>query len=250
MLKAKRITVFFLLLLISGVLLSCIKQTRIPIESRQLTNPSGRQHSALVVFLPGHGDPLDRYKDKGIIQLFKDAAIPADMIAVDAHLGYYVEENLVSRLKQDVIDPAKVNGYEQIWIIGNSLGGLGALYYLKNHPEDIEGVLLLGPFVGEKEIIREIQGSGGVRNWNPGQANPQDWDRDLWAWIKDSVDDPASGMTIYLGFGTRDRYAGGQELLAEVLRPTRTFRLDGGHDWKTWRKLLEQFLDQTKLRKI
>ena len=47
-----------------------------------------------------------------------------DVISVDAHFGYYKNRDLVPRLHDDVITPAQQNGYEKIWLLGVSMGGM------------------------------------------------------------------------------------------------------------------------------
>ncbi|MGE5173202.1 MAG: hypothetical protein ACM3MD_05175 [Betaproteobacteria bacterium] len=51
------------------------------------------------------------------------------MIVVNAHMGYYLNGTVFTRLKEDVIEPAKARGYDQIWLVGNSLGGYGSISY-------------------------------------------------------------------------------------------------------------------------
>ena len=63
-----------------------------------------------------------------------------------------------------MIDPARREGKDNIWLVGFSMGGLGSLLYLREHPEYIEGVCLIAPFLGDEEIIEEIQAAGGVRS--------------------------------------------------------------------------------------
>jgi len=231
-----------------AVLVSCQKprEATIPILFQYVLGPDLAANKALIVFLPGNGDPVDRFGDPVILDLIERTGVAADVLAVDAHLGYYQNQTLVQRLKDDVIDPARAAGYKDIWIIGNSLGGLGALYYMKFHPQDIRGALLLGPFLGFEEIIQEIDRAGGVRNWNPGMIQPDDWEREFWRWVRDEVATDFSRNQVYLGFGNRDRLIWGQKLLAAVLPPGQVVQIEGGHDWKTWHRLLEEFLSGNK----
>ena len=48
---------------------------------------------------------------------------------------------------------------------------------------------------------------------------------------------------MFLGFGSEDRFADTQRLLAGVLPAAQTRVIPGGHDWPVWRALWEQFLD-------
>ncbi len=67
----------------------------------------------------------------------------------------------------DVVLPARAAGYDTIWLAGTSLGGIGALLYLRDHPDDLAGVLALAPYLGEEGVIREIERAGGPASWQP-----------------------------------------------------------------------------------
>jgi pimeloyl-ACP methyl ester carboxylesterase len=166
------------------------------------------------------------------------------MLAPEAHIGYYMAETLVPRLKEDVVEPAAAQGYERIWLVGISMGGLGALMYERVHPEDVTGVFVICPFLGYRKIIREVADAGGVRNWSPGPYEPEtDWQRMFWDWIRTYSGDPQAWPPIFLGYGRSDDFVQAQGLLAEVLPRGRVFEMDGGHDLPTMRQLWDLFLD-------
>jgi pimeloyl-ACP methyl ester carboxylesterase len=116
--------------------------------------------------------------------------------------------------------------------------------YLKHHPEDVDGVLTLGPFLGYDEIIDEIRAAGGVAQWQPGSFDEQKkWQRMLWRWIKERDRQP-SAAPIFLGFGDRDPYVKAHRLLAAALPPEQVFEVDGWHSFSTFRTIWEKFLDR------
>ena len=90
------------------------------------------------------------------MQAARDRSIDADLVAVRAHWGYYEKHIVVERLHQDVILPARAKGYRHIWFVGISLGGWGSLQYVRQHAKEIEGMLLLAPFLGEKKVFDEV----------------------------------------------------------------------------------------------
>ena len=51
-------------------------------------------------------------------------------------------------------------------------------------------------------------------------------------------------MPIHLGLGRQDRFADRHALLAAVLPAGDVDWVSGGHDWPTWRRLWDNFLDQ------
>jgi len=43
-----------------------------------------------------------------------------------------------------------------------SLGGLGALLYTMEYPQDVQRLMLLAPYVGQTDLVNEIADAGGV----------------------------------------------------------------------------------------
>jgi pimeloyl-ACP methyl ester carboxylesterase len=70
---------------------------------------------------------------------------PVDLIAVDAHAGYYLRQTVLERLREDVVAPARAAGYEKARLVGISLGGLGAALYATDHADHLAGLILLLP---------------------------------------------------------------------------------------------------------
>jgi len=191
----------------------------------------------LLVLLPGRGSKAADFAKEGLVQAVRDAGVAVDMVAADARLPLYFGGRVVTMLERDVMQPAREQGYRDIWLAGISLGGLGALLYTENHPHEVSGVILLAPFLGDPPLIEEIQRAGGVRGWEPGAVEAAEYQRHLWAWLKEVSMTPDAFPPIYLGFGREDRFAAGHELLATILPRDRVFTGDGGHEWSTWRPL-------------
>jgi pimeloyl-ACP methyl ester carboxylesterase len=214
--KVQKIALLLAILSFSG----CNQQkTTVPIETIRYTYSGATKARMLLVFLPGRGDSLKTFEKNGIVEAVRERGLPADMIAVNAHLGYYLKGSFFPRMKEDVIEPAKARAYEQIWMIGDSLGGFGSLSYAREYPDDITGVVLLGPFLGEELLIREIK-KAGFERWQPG------------------------GIAVYLGYGRNDRFVSGHDLLASLLQPEHVISIEGEHDWSTWKKIWISFLDK------
>jgi pimeloyl-ACP methyl ester carboxylesterase len=171
------------------------------------------------------------------------------MIAPNAHPGYYFGETLVPRLKADIIEPASAKGYETFWLIGFSMGGLGALMYAREHPEDVAGVCVISPFLGYDKIVREISDAGGVRQWDPGEYNPdKDWQRMFWHWLKKGAEGEHAFPRLYLGYGAEDSFATAHGLLADLLPRDHVFIVSGGHTPKTMKKVWHIFLEKDVLK--
>ncbi|MGB7542969.1 MAG: alpha/beta hydrolase, partial [Burkholderiales bacterium] len=102
----------------------------------------------LLVMLPGATDRPEDFVEQGFIQAVRASGASVDVAAVDAHMDYYIEHSVVERLEADVIAPARAKGYTRTWLMGISLGGMGALAYARGHAKEVEGVILLAPFLG------------------------------------------------------------------------------------------------------
>lgn len=224
---------------------ACYKPQPTTVPLRTLDPPTSTHAAAkpdrcLVVFLPGRGDLPEDFYRQGFDRELREAGSACEVVAVDAHLGYYFERSIEDRLRQDVIGPARARGVDEIWLVGISLGGLGSVLYTKENPREIDGIVILAPYLGEEEVIDEIAAAGGLRAWEPrGPMEAFDF-RQVWQWL----DRPGSGRPpIYLAYGERDRFSRAHALLADALPPDRVITLPGRHTWRTWSRLWSAVLD-------
>lgn len=197
----------------------------------------------LIVMLPGRMDESADYMKHGFIKALQDCSIRIDAIAVDAHYGYYHERNLLPRLYEDVILPARHKGYKNVWILGISMGGLGALLYAQQHAHTINGIVVLAPFLGDREVCDEISGAGGLAQWAPQEPiADEDYQRTLWKWLKKYI--PAKELlpVLVVGYGKEDRFAEANSLLAAILPKDQVYAVPGGHEWHTWSSIYTLFL--------
>lgn len=216
-----------------------------PLETLSYTFDENHPKTNLIVFLRGRGGSHEDFAEEGFVDDVWHRKLPFDMMAPDTHIGYYFAETLVPRLKEDVIDPARARGYERIWLVGVSMGGLGALMYLRSHPEDLKGVYIISPFLGYADIVEEVADAGGIAEWTPGAYDSgDDWERMFWDWLKTYADDPGTWPPVYLGYGEEDDFARAQAMLADILLLERVFVIEGGHDPLTMRRLWLRFLDR------
>lgn len=221
-----------------------LRSTPVPLRTIALQPPGG-DSQCLIVLLPGRRDSPEDFVRHDFSGIAARAGAHADLVAVDAHMGYYYRKTIVDRLREDVIAPARKR-YDRIWLAGISLGGTGSILYTDEHPGDVDGIVLLAPFLGEKEVIDEVAAAGGLRGWKaPESLGPDDFQRRMWSWLKRSE----GKVPLYLGFGTRDGFARANGLLGDALPPERVFTVDGGHDWKAWRSLWEKVVATGELCK-
>jgi pimeloyl-ACP methyl ester carboxylesterase len=175
-----------------------------------------------------------------------------DIVRVDAHLGYYNDRSVLRRLHEDVIGPALAAGPRPVWLAGISLGGFGALLYNVRYPGEIAGIVALGPYLGEDEVVDEIARAGSLRDWHPPALAPLDDDtpfitaqRHVWRWLAARSTDLQPGQVpVFLGFGEQDRFVAAQRLATQALPSNRVVMAPGGHDWDAWRPAWDWMLDR------
>lgn len=218
------------------ILLTLLTGTGCQILPRAATTPlaqkwdraeAGKRAPVLVVYLPGRGDQPEAFAKAGFTSALRDAGAKVDTVALDAHLGYYLNRSVVKRLHHEVLRPARDGGYKRIVIVGVSLGAMGGLFGLRDHPDCIDGVVFLGPFVGEdRQLLAKVADGGDPAT----MAEAPQHEREIWTYVH-----AAKGHSrIWMGSGTEDRLGEGQRLLSKRLTPKQVRFVPGGHDWVTW----------------
>lgn len=245
-------TITWLSLMIGGVLTACLPHAAVKnkLDVIEDTARCGKQASALVVFLPGRYDTPADFVEQGFVSAIRERKLDADVVVADAHMGYYRSGLILKRIHEDIILPAKEKGYQQIWLAGISLGGYGSLLYAKDHGELITGIVLMAPYLGDEDVFKEVTRAGGLAQWPAREIGPTDRDRAVWAWLKDygrSSQARTVYPNLYIGYGTEDRFAPSNRLLAQVLSTSHVMTTEGGHAWTPWRRLWDAFLDQNML---
>lgn len=200
----------------------------------------------LVVLLPtvaGHGK---LYEQQGLIDISRKHGAIVDIMAIDVQPTLYLKKRIVEKMKSRVIDPAKAEGYEHIYLLGTSLGGHAALLYTMEYPNDIEGLFLFAPFISDPFVTKIIGEAGGLLAWEECPLYAWEYSCKLWKLIRAYMSNPERRASVFLGYGTEDRFVESCEVLAEILPPENVFTEPGGHSWKTWKKLWEKMLNHLK----
>ncbi|WAS92178.1 alpha/beta fold hydrolase [Nannocystis punicea] len=206
------------------------RATQVPMRWSGLPAHEGERSDTVAILLQGHGDAPDEFVRHGFVAELKAAEV--DVIVADAHSGYYADKSTEARLYEDIVAPARAAGYARVWLVGISMGGMGAIWTASMHPGKIDGVVLLAPYLGRRRTLRAIE-AAGAENWQP-QAETGPWDYEIWRWLK--LASAARNPPIFLGYGTEDGDRG-RAMLGRMLPPEHVFTRPGGHDWRTWTEL-------------
>jgi len=227
-------------LLVSTLLLGCspLRKPTGPIPVKLVPAPLQRAERPLVIVLPGRSDDLDDLSASGIAAAVQGAWPAADVLLAGATPGYYLDGDLAARLRTDVIEPARRQGYREIWLAGASMGGMGALLYERAYPHDVSGLVLMAPFMGKPSLVREVAAAGGPAAWEPGpkpaQVGADDYQRELWRLVKAWGTDPQEADRVWLICGKQDRFIDAARLMAPMLAKDHYLEEPGGHDWPVW----------------
>ena len=212
----------------------------IPVQRFEAATPA----AGLIVLLPGFGDGPQQYVDYGFVETVRQANPAFDVIAANAHFGYYRNYSVVDRLHQDIIAPLHPR-YDEIWLVGISMGGFGAAAYSMTYPDLVDGMILLAPFMGSAEVVEDVMAAGSLGQWVPPQLAAIEDDKErrfyeLWRFFQGYVETPERKPRLYLGFGDRDHLGGPNSLVADVLSAEHSLILPGGHKWAVWQPLFAE----------
>jgi enterochelin esterase-like enzyme len=185
----------------------------------------------LLLLLPGAYFQPGDYAANGMM-----AALPSSIETVEVPPcpQRYLDGDIGPWLHRTYVAPA---AGRRIFMLGISLGAMGALMHAQAHPGTVDGMVLLSPFLGTRGLIAEAVAAGGLRAWQPGTLVAGDIERRMLAGVA-----RLPPQNLHLGCGRADRFADASRLLASLLAPSRVFWTDGGHDWDCWRALWSQIL--------
>lgn len=261
--KLPSVLIVCLLSVCVGGCLPFLRSAKEPLPAKVLADPLGA--ACTVLLLPGFWDRPKDFDRHG----FDDELVARDLsvrlLTADAHVGYYRKRSILEQLRR-IVRSERAEG-RVVWLAGNSLGGVGALLYARHQSgghqsDDVAGVLLMAPYLGEPETIEEIRAAGGPLAWAPPETEPSseepeiveaetldrdEYARETWRWLaawhRQGGSDGVSAPQIWLAWGEDDDFAGPAELAAQLLPDGQARSAPGGHDWTAWSQNWRNFLD-------
>lgn len=231
------------LLILTGLYSGCslfIPKGKIPIATE--TYPAAINPKILMVMMPGIGNSASDFASNGFIEDLQTDYPFIDVITAETHFGYFKERSLTTRLKEDIITPAQDRGYDAIWLMGTSLGGLGGLLYAMEYPDDIAGIITIAPYLGEKALIRDIASAPSLSLWAQDYKGNDELARAIWIPMIQRYCDNQQPQII-LATGEEDKFIKGHRLIAKCLPESKVHSTNGKHNWNTWKELWQQILE-------
>jgi pimeloyl-ACP methyl ester carboxylesterase len=200
---------------------------------------AGHTATARLVMLPAAYTGPDDFVRAGFVNAARERQLDVDLVFAGIELQRVTDRTVLTQVRQELILPARSAGCA-VWLGGISLGGYLALCCAERRPAELAGLCLFAPYLGSHIVTGEIERAHGVEGWNPGDLASDDDERRVWRFIKSLR---SGALAIHLGLGSEDRFAARHRLLAAALEPACVDVVPGGHDWPTWLRLWERFLD-------
>ena len=201
-----------------------------------------QRSETLVVLLPPSLSSIDDLLTQGFVDAVRRRRLPIDLLLADVTGQHVIDHTVVSVLHNEVVQPARTQGYRSVWLAGISLGGFSALHYAAHHADQLAGLWLLAPYPGTGDVLAEIHAAGGAASWCQQQPSNED-ERAWWQWLGRESLKTERTIPVYLGTGNADRFLRGQRLLSDLLPKDHTRMLPGRHEWPTWKALWDDWLD-------
>jgi pimeloyl-ACP methyl ester carboxylesterase len=192
-----------------------------------------------MAWLPGAYHAAQDFLAAGFAAAVHARRLALDLVFVDMEMAHVGDRSALQQLRAQIVLPAHAAGIS-IWLGGISLGGLFALDYAASYPDELDGLCLLAPYLGNRILTSEIAQAPGLAQWQPGELAESDEERRIWRYIKNRR---SEARPLYLGFGRGDRFRAAHEMLAATLPSDSVDVIEGGHEWSTWSRLWENFLD-------
>ncbi|HYC38009.1 MAG TPA: hypothetical protein VEC19_16385 [Usitatibacter sp.] len=203
----------------------------------------GMRGERMVALLPGTYIAPEDFVREGFPETLVSRGMAAELALAEMRAAWFADGSIVERIREHVVAPARARGHRRIWLGGISLGALASLAYAARHGHELEGLVLLSPYPATREILREVEAAGGARPWSAQAPPGDDLERQAWHWLATRT---GGTPRVRCYFGSSDRFAAGQRLMARTLGPGEAHELRGAHDWATWRESWARFVDELR----
>ena len=210
---------------------------------RTLVEKTGTRPGLAIALLSGsYTEPEDLARE-GFVDAVRRRGLAAEIVMAGVRAAHFADGSVVERLRADVLQPLRGRGFQRVWVAGISLGALAALCHAARHEDEAERRVLLSPYPGTREVLREVAAAGGLASWRPVIGPHGDLEREAWRWLRDGG---ARRAAVECYYGAADRFVEGQRMMAAAMAPAAVHEVAGGHEWEDWRSMWNEFLEHAE----
>ena len=217
----------------------------VPLTTQKIL--SGTKTSNLLVMFPGINSSGSDFVDYGFIKAFQEKYNNVDIILVDTRLAYVEAGNISERIQNEIVVPAYTKGYDNIWFVGISLGGFSTLLYNRDFSENVNGIILIAPYLGDLYSISDLIDHPSTEKWSLDNKNSTDRSIRFWRYLLTLTEpnkDSHLKANLFIAYGDKDRLSQLHQLLASRIKKENIYvNKNGGHDWVSWKPLWINMLD-------
>ena len=199
-----------------------------------LARAGGTAPLRIVMLTPAYAAPED-FVGAGFARAVRARGLAIDLVFARLNAAHLTDDSLSAQV-WELVTP--VPAATRVWLGGISLGGYFALCAAQLNPGALAGLCLLAPYLGSHIVTDEVA-HHGLAAWEPAPLASDDDERRIWRFLQSRP----QGLPIHLGLGREDRFAARHRVLADALPAAEVDTVAGGHDWLTWHRLWENFLD-------
>jgi alpha-beta hydrolase superfamily lysophospholipase len=204
-----------------------MRTLRIPAQENR------RAARQVILLPPAYAEPED-FLRAGFAEAVRARGLDLDLNLVAPELTHVTDRTFMPLIDPLVHCVPKCS----TWLGGVSLGAYLALAYAERTVSELEGLLLLAPYLGSYLTVTDISRTG-LAGWHAPEGDEVDEEHAIWRLLKHWPD----GVALHLGLGLQDRYGTRHRVLAQALSSDQVDAVSGAHDWPTWRRLWDNFLD-------
>ena len=205
---------------------------------RQLVKGSQEYSQVLIILLPGIFSDAQHMQSEGVPEAIHRGWPEPDILMADLTLKFYRKGLASKRLHDEIVLPYRQQGYSEIWLAGGSMGGIGALMYEWHHPGEMDGLVLISPYMGGSEVTGNIRVAGGLQAWDSGKhakvMQKDNYDRLVWQMAQGWIGDEEKLQRVWLMCGDEDSLYPDVQMLGAILPEDRYFPGPGDHSWDYW----------------
>jgi hypothetical protein len=213
---------------------------------RQWVKGSQQNSEALIIVLPGMLSDSQDMLEQGVPDAIHRGWPEPDILMADLTMNFYRKGLAAKRLHDEIVVPARQQGYSEIWLVGGSMGGMGTLMYEWQHPGELDGLVLISPYLGGDDVTDAIRKAGGLKSWYSGERtmdmDGDNYDRLVWQMAQDWIGDKVKLQRVWLMCGDEDKFYPNAQMLGAILPEGRYFPGSGGHSWDYWIPNIEKVL--------